>query len=251
MAAPPAERARDWLHARQAAVCDSAEPWAHGTVLRASRHPDYWDYNLVRVEHDPGMDAEELAAVADGALGDARHRRVDVEDLDAGERLRPGFAALGWTSLHLVLMLHEAPVPAGETAPVDEVPYEAAQPLRLAWHQEDFPGHEPSGYHEQAREVAMSRGVQVLVARGPDGEPVGFAQLERDGDAAEITQVFVHPAHRGGGLGTALTRAAIEAAGDVADLWIAADDEDRPKELYARLGFRPVWTLLELTRPPG
>ena len=45
-----------------------------------------------------------------------------------------------------------------------------------------------------------------------------------------------------------MTRAAIEAAGDVRDLWIVADDEDRPKELYARLGFRPAWTAMEFTR---
>jgi ribosomal protein S18 acetylase RimI-like enzyme len=65
------------------------------------------------------------------------------------------------------------------------------------------------------------------------------------GDAAEITQVYVHPEHRGRGLGTAITTAAIEAAGDIEDLWIGADDEDRPKELYERLGFRPVWITLE------
>ena len=47
-----------------------------------------------------------------------------------------------------------------------------------------------------------------------------------------------------------MTRAAIEAAGDVRDLWIVADDEDRPKDLYARLGFRPVWTSMEATRWP-
>ena len=29
-------------------------------------------------------------------------------------------------------------------------------------------------------------------------------------------------------------------------------DDDRPKRLYARLGFRPAWTKLELLRlPPG
>jgi GNAT superfamily N-acetyltransferase len=91
--------------------------------------------------------------------------------------------------------------------------------------------------------------VQVLAAR-ESGVPVGFAQLERDGPAAEITQVFVHPEHRGGGCGTALTRAAIEAAGDVGDLWIVADDEDRAKELYARLGFRAAWTTMEFMRLP-
>jgi GNAT superfamily N-acetyltransferase len=89
----------------------------------------------------------------------------------------------------------------------------------------------------------------VLAVRR-DGEAIAFAQLEQVGDAAEIGQVYVDPAHRGTGLGTALTRAAIAAAGPVADLWIWADDEDRPKQLYARLGFRPVWTSMELTRLP-
>ena len=45
-----AARARDWHHATQAAVCDVLEPWAHGTVVRATRYPSYFDFNLVRVE---------------------------------------------------------------------------------------------------------------------------------------------------------------------------------------------------------
>jgi GNAT superfamily N-acetyltransferase len=81
-------------------------------------------------------------------------------------------------------------------------------------------------------------------------EPIAFAVVERAGAAAEITAVYVRPDHRGGGRGTALTRAAIEATRDVEDLWISADDEDRPKDLYTRLGFRPAWTALELTRLP-
>jgi GNAT superfamily N-acetyltransferase len=95
----------------------------------------------------------------------------------------------------------------------------------------------------------MRRNAQVL-AVVDDGEPVAFAQLERDGEAAEIAQVYVRPDHRGGGRGTAITRAAIDAAGDVSDLWIVADDEDRPKHLYARLGFRPAWTTMEFLRLP-
>jgi len=54
----------------------------------------------------------------------------------------------------------------------------------------------------------------------------------------------------GAGRGTAVTRAAVEAAGDLRDLWIIADDEDRPKKLYARLGFRPAWVTMEFLRPP-
>jgi GNAT superfamily N-acetyltransferase len=79
---------------------------------------------------------------------------------------------------------------------------------------------------------------------------VAYALLERDGAAAEIASVFVHPDYRGAGRGTAVTRAAIEAAGDARDLWIVADDEDRPRQLYARLGFRPAWTTMEFLRLP-
>jgi GNAT superfamily N-acetyltransferase len=100
--------------------------------------------------------------------------------------------------------------------------------------------------------VALTRGAQVLAVCDPNGggEPIAFAQLERVGGSAEITQVYVHPDHRGGGRGTAMTRAAIEAATGAGDLWIAADDEGRPKELYARLGFRPAWRVMEVTLWP-
>lgn len=121
--------------------------------------------------------------------------------------------------------------------------------LRVAWHREDFPDQDSAAYHAQSREVALRRGAEVLAVR--EGRaPVAFAQLERDGAAAEITQVYVHPQYRGGGRGTGMTRAAIKAASNVRDLWIVADDDDRAKQLYTRLGFRPAWTVMEFTRWP-
>ena len=81
------------------------------------------------------------------------------------------------------------------------------------------------------------------------GEAVAFAQLEYRGSSAEIVQVYVRPDRRGRGLGTAVTRAAIEAAEEFEDLWIVADDEDRPKQLYMRLGFRPSWTAVQAAAP--
>ena len=83
------------------------------------------------------------------------------------------------------------------------------------------------------------------------GRPVAYAQLERLDERAELSSLYVHPDRRGAGLGTALTRAAIAAASEVPELWIVADDEDRPKQLYARLGFRPAWTAVELLRLPS
>ena len=195
------------------------------------------------------MDAAELAAFADEALAGLGHRRIDVEPTDGAERLRAGFAALGWLSERLVWMRHEAPAPPGPQVAVETVPYDDVVALREAWFQEDFPGVDLGGHLAEAREVAMLHGARVLAVIEA-GEAVAFAQLECAGRSAEIVQVYVRPDRRGRGLGTAVTRAAIEAAGEVEDLWIVADDEDRPKQLYMRLGFRPSWTAVQLLRPP-
>jgi ribosomal protein S18 acetylase RimI-like enzyme len=242
-------RARAWRDGAHAAVCDVIEPWEHGTVVRATRHPSYYDFNVVRVEEDPAMGVDALMALADEALAGLEHRRVDFDLVDVAEPLRPGFEAAGWKAVRLVWMRHEAPAPPGADVAVREVPYDAVHDLRVAWHEEESPDQDGSAYLAQAREVALSREVRVLAVEEA-GAPVAFAQLEQDADAAEITQVYVHPRCRGGGRGTAMTRAAIQAAGGVRDLWIVADDDDRPKELYARLGFRAAWTTMELTRWP-
>jgi GNAT superfamily N-acetyltransferase len=246
-----AQRAREWVHAAQAAVCDVIEPWEHGTVVRATRYPSYWDYNLIRVEDDAELGVEELAAFADEALAGLTHRRMGFEVPEAGERVRPGFTSLGWQSQWLVWMLHSGPRVELDGLSVEQVHYDTVRHLRVAWHGEDFPGVDAGDYLDHAGEVAALRGA-VVFAAFEGGRPVAFAQLERAGDAAEIASVFVLPEHRGRGLGTAMTRAAIGAAADAGDLWIVADDEDRPKQLYARLGFRPVWKLLDVLRlPPG
>ena len=247
-----AGRAREFWRAHQEAICDVKEPWEHGTVLRASRHPTYYSFNLVRVEEEPAMDAAELAAFADSALAGLSHRRIDFEQIAPAIARRADFERMGWKTTALVWMHHADPraVEAGEGFEVEEVPYETADALRLAWNREDYEDYAfDESFQAGAREVAEARDVRVLVVRA-GGEPVAFAQIERAGEQAEITQVFVHPDHRGGGRGTSMTRAAIRAAADVQDLWIIADAEDRPQRLYERLGFRPVCRTMELTWLP-
>jgi GNAT superfamily N-acetyltransferase len=243
-------RARAWRNALHAAVCDVLEPWAHGTIVRATSRPTYWDFNVVRVEEEPAMSVVELTAFADQALAGLAHRRVDFDLVNAAEQLRSDFEAHHWTATRLLWMRHEVSMPPGPDVAVEELPYDAVHDLRLAWHQEDFPDQDPGDYHAHAREISLRRGARVLVVL-EDREPVAFAQLESDGAGAEITHVYVHPQHRGAGRGTALTRAAIKAADGFQDLWITADAEDRPKALYARLGFRPAWVTMEFLRPPA
>ena len=242
-------RALAWHRSIHAEFCDVCEPWEHGTVVRATRYPSYYDLNTVRVEDDPGMSAEELAAFADEALAGLAHRRVDFERVDVGAALRERFAALGRLTEQLVWMRHESSPPAATEIAVEEVPYDEVRELRVRWHREDFPGVDPTRFLDQSREAAGRRDAQVFAVRD-GGRPIAYTQLERHEGSAEIAHVYVHPDHRGRGLGTAITCAAIHAAGGARDLWIVADDEGRAKELYARLGFRPVWAAVETLRLP-
>jgi ribosomal protein S18 acetylase RimI-like enzyme len=245
-----ADRARDWVHSAQAAVCDVIEPWEHGTIVRATPHPTYWDYNLVRVEDDVELSADEVVRVADRGLAGLAHRQVGFEFAERGAPIRAEMKRLGWKVTRLVWMLHEGPAPADTGLDVEQVHYDTVRHLRLAWLNEDFPSVDVTDHLEEAREVDGKRNPEVFAVFERD-RPIGFTQLERAGDAAEISSVYVDREHRGRGLGTALTKASIAAAGDVSDLWIVADDEDRPKELYARLGFRPVWKLMDFLRVPS
>jgi GNAT superfamily N-acetyltransferase len=89
---------------------------------------------------------------------------------------------------------------------------------------------------------------RLLVATW-DGAVVGVAALsfvralEHGGRSAWLEELYVEPARRGGGIGTALLRAACDAAaaaGAVAvDLEVEAGHE-RAARLYARAGFRPL-----------
>jgi GNAT superfamily N-acetyltransferase len=233
----------------QALVCDVLEPWEHGTIVRASEFPSYYDLNVLRVESDPQMAIPELIAFADEALASLLYRRIDFEDSAAAEPLRAGFEARGWLTERLVWMLHEEPPPPLQDIVVEDVPYDEVHELRIAWHKEDFPALDPSDYLVQARTVSERLDSRVLAVR-EEGEPIAFAQVDRIGPAAEVAQVFVRADRRGRGIGTAVTRAAIEAAKDADELWIVADDEARPKQLYERLGFRPAWTATQMTRLP-
>ncbi len=198
-----ADRARAWRHAAHGAVCDVVEPWAHGTVVRATRYPSYFDFNVVRVESEPGMSVDELVAFADEALADLAHRRIDFDVVEAADARRSEFEARGWSAMRLLWMRHGGgPVPGCSEIAVEAVAYDAVHELRVRWMAEDgVPEPDAAGYHAQAREVALAQGAEVLAVREA-GELVAFAQLIRSGAAAEIHQVFVLPAFRGRGRGT-------------------------------------------------
>lgn len=246
-----AERVRQWRLAEIRAVCDVIEPWDEGLLLRATPYPTYFVFNAVLVDRPSVLGAEGLREVADRHLEGLGHRCLEFVQAEYGLPFRPAFERWGWKSALHVWMRFEGPrPPASDDTEVEEVDYAEVLDLRRRWHEEDFPGVHIGDHFTHAAEAAACRAPRVLSVRA-GGEPVAYAQVERLEDAAEVTEVYVHPDHRGRGLGTRLTRAAVALAPPVPDLWIQADAEDRPQRLYARLGFQPVARDLKFLRLPG
>jgi GNAT superfamily N-acetyltransferase len=199
------------------------------------------------------LGADALVHAADMRLGELDHRRVDVEDRAAGERLRPHMEALGWTAERLVWMRlagTPAPPPGPEFA---GVPVAETRPLRLEWTRSASWARSEATrerWLDIEERAAAIRGTRALVSRDEHGRATGYVLYVVAGDGAEIDQVYVRPAFRGGGTGGALVAAAVRAAG-AARTFIVADDEGDPKRLYSRLGFEPVWIQHVFTRRPG
>lgn len=82
-----------------------------------------------------------------------------------------------------------------------------------------------------------------LIAQEADGTPVGMAVvgLDKNEQAAWISQVFVHPAHRREGIGQALMQAAIQACRTARKPFASLTVKDTnaaAQRLYKSLGFK-------------
>jgi ribosomal protein S18 acetylase RimI-like enzyme len=232
------ETFRRWHLPWKERVCEEVRPFSHGTVFRSPRHPDFWEYNCIRL--DRPMEAGEMIATADRELVGCAHRLVEWM-IPMPDGVVGGLRERGWMANPLIFMLHDGrPLPP-DRGELLEVDYDVVRELRDIWHREDFGEHtEAETFHTQAREVAELADVRVIAAV-EEGRPTGFAQVETHDGGSEVTQVFVHPSRRCAGLGGALTAQAIRAGADAAPhVWICAERDNRPRQLYERLGFRAV-----------
>jgi ribosomal protein S18 acetylase RimI-like enzyme len=251
----PRERAIAWRHAEIAEICDRVQAWEHGVVAVATDIPGFWQFNQVRVEDVPDLDAAELAAVTDELLAGFAHRFLEIDDQEYAERLRPSFEALGWIVNRGVVM-HLAGEPWEVTARVHDASEDDVRAMRREWHLSErwSGGSEQAVADFIAAEDTLNarRSTRLLVTDGPNGAAAGYVRIRAGEGAGEVLEAYVRRDHRGSGLGGALVAAGAAALreGGAADVYIVADDEDRPKRLYARIGFEPVRIAHELIRVP-
>jgi GNAT superfamily N-acetyltransferase len=133
---------------------------------------------------------------------------------------------------------------------VDEATLRAVEAAGIA--------EEPYGAPEVVGEILASRAAfarvtpaRFFVAAAPGEPDAGHATLYSDGTVAQVEDVRTLEAFRGRGLARAVCVAAIDAALAAGHelVFIVADDEDWPKDLYGRLGFEPVGRPWCFSRP--
>lgn len=233
------------------------ESFEWGTAFFNERFPKSYDHNMVWLER-PGGSGEEVAAAIDRVQGAAglEHREAQAADEADGERLAPAFEAFGWKVHRDVYMaLHREPDRSAGAA--GEVGWEQFRPARERVYREDpwFAGvsDETIAQLVDRREaVARATRLRHFAARAGSGEIASICDLYSDGRTAQVEDVYTLAAHRGRGLARAVILAAVDVAlAEGHDLvFLVADDEDWPKELYGKLGFDAIGRALVFARWP-
>jgi GNAT superfamily N-acetyltransferase len=220
-----------------------------GTAVFTDELPRRFDGNYLRVEREAAP--EELVAEA------KRLERplIFVPDSDLGEKLAPWFADEGWRiDRHLVMAQLRKPERTADLSVVRELEEEALRPARRLL-MESYPWGKPEVIEQLFQAKAMiGRRVTVRFFGVPlNDEVVSYADLYLDGADAQVEDVGTLPEHRGKGYATAVILGAIEQARAAsADfVFLVADAEDWPKELYGKLGFDEVGHYTKFFTPPA
>ncbi len=220
--------------------------------------PRVWSRNYLIAERNlEAATPQLLAAEADRLLGDAglSHRKVEVNDEEAGGRLEPGFRELGWdVHCDVIMVAKRAPDEEPDLAAAEQVTAEALEPV---WAQGIR--SEPFGDDEDvvAQLVANKRVVMAAIetrffAARVDGAIGSYCDLYSDGGIGQIEAVMTLEPYRNRGLARAtVSRTLAESRETGNDLtFLMADRDDWPRKLYEKLGFDEIGRVFEFVRPP-
>jgi GNAT superfamily N-acetyltransferase len=237
------------------AAATRIEPAPCGIAVFNDRFPSYWDGNFLLVDRPAEGAAASWIAEADRRFHGFAHREIAVLDDAAGSRSAPAFRRAGWEVDRLLFMALRRGADREPSTDAEEVGFEDVLPLLVETNLHAHGGMTPAAAEANAAVRSMlvdTLGVRFFVVR-VDGELAGVCELIPHGDVAEIDNVNTLERFRGRGIARATVgRAVREAGAGGADLvFLIADAADWPKRLYAKLGFDPVGTYWQFTRPPA
>ena len=217
-----------------------------GRVFTNRTHRRIWDFNFARVEREVGgEEVDDLIADVDAAMAGLGHRQVWMADDALGRKLGPLFSERGWkVERHVVMQLLRDPDRRPDTSRVIRVDENLAWPAREEWLRsyEDLADDETmTQLLSQYRIVNALRGGEDYGVVD-DGKVVSFALLRSHEAVAEVTDVATLEPYRKRGLARACVWRVVERARELGDdvVFLVADDQDWPKDLYSKLGFDAV-----------
>jgi GNAT superfamily N-acetyltransferase len=212
-------------------------------------------YVLNSLHVDAELDADRLVAALDDLYPSYLHRRAVVARFDIGARLAPALRRRRWLVERDVYMTlqreRDRAAAPGLAREADVATLQAAEAATIR--------EEPYGRDEDVvRQLVAMRAAladAVPTARffvgAADGVDAAVTTLYSDGVVAQVEDVATLRDYRRRGLARATVSAAIDAAVEMGHelVFIVADDEDWPKDLYGRIGFDPVGRAWSFTRP--
>jgi ribosomal protein S18 acetylase RimI-like enzyme len=216
--------------------------------------PRVWELNLLLGESGAVEPLMEAAERVQGAAG-LRHRKVRFAGPGPSiDMLEAIASAAGWSVDRELVMVRQRE-PDSEPrrgATVREIGAKA-----LASVEDRFVASEPYGSDPEVRRqlIAQHERWAHAAARArcigifDDGEQAGWCRLYEDDGVIEIDSVGVLPDRRGRGLGRTLLEGVLRLVPEDRLLFLLADTEDWPKDLYGRLGFEAVGERLGATNP--
>jgi len=236
-------RAVAWERRAHEQIAQRIEPLRYGFAGFDETLPLVYFANLIWVTAGPGeVSAPELMVDADRLLAPFEHRWIVVDREPLWAMLTEEFAAAGWGIQTHVLMTHRrAPDRTGQLDAVDEVEYDDLRAAEMRymdsqpWCTSIDPARQVLEHHLRLGAVL---GERCFAIRDGD-DVVAYAKLRHRDGIGQVEDVVVLEGHRGTGLGRLVTTAALQAGLEREPelMFIVADDDDWPKELYARLGF--------------
>jgi ribosomal protein S18 acetylase RimI-like enzyme len=223
-------------------------PSHFGTAVYSDRIPKRLDANYLRVEREV-PDADSLVE----ELRRLDRRMAFFPDDAQGERLAPAFKKLGWrVDRHVIMALRRAPERTAETKLVREVGEQALRaPRRRLLENEPWAKPEVVEQLFRGKELIARRLTLRCFAVVVDGEVVSYTDLYLRGGDAQIEDVGTLPEHRGRGYASSVVLSAVEEARRAGAelIFLFADAEDWPKELYHRLGFDELGHYVKFLAP--
>lgn len=234
-----------FLRANLARTADELRPIEAGCVVSSPSLPAVWSLNQVRVALPLGF--ESLVELADEQLEGCRYLQIAVENQDTGPALEDAFRAAGWkTEREVHMILSGEPDRQVDTSIVTDAGEDEVAEVMRRWFAEDEPNSDALGQLvDFSRREARACRDRLLGVRSSDGQLVAVGKLRSDGRIAQVEDVYTVPSARGRGFARAVVTRAVGLARDAGHdlIFIPADDNDWPKELYARIGFRPLGRL--------